>query len=98
VQLGIPVAHGLFGIKFMVVTTPHLSARLVLRGARLDEPGMITFTSNGSEGLIRRQILHLRTGAHWGKYPDLMYVHSSGCYAVRLDTPERTEVIIFVAH
>lgn len=76
-QLGVPVAPSLFGIKFMVVTSPHLSARLVLRGARLDEIGNDhTFTSNGR--LTRRQILHLRTGAHWGKYPDLMYVPSSG--------------------
>jgi hypothetical protein len=91
------LAPNQFGIKFMVVIPPHLRTRVVLRGARLDEPGVIKFASNGAGGHTRQQILHLHTGSHWRKYPDLLYVGSSGCYAVTLDVKERPEVITFVA-
>lgn len=81
----------------------HKHIRVLVRGIRLDRPGLVRFQLGpnwGSAPLTRE--LHLDTSqtvgsfsnSDWGTTVTLLFAHQPGCYGLQLDTAAGTSTIV----
>ncbi len=77
--------------------SPEFSGPALVRGGRLDGAGTVEFEGSGELSQLRL------TGApQTGREPtgfalSTLFVPQAGCYALQIDTPDSTEVIVFAA-
>jgi hypothetical protein len=81
---------------------PDFSGKLLVRGGRIDQGGAIAFYYPVSSVGSATSVLALNTAdvaeaGSWSSWYSDVLVTSPGCYAVQVDTHDKSQVIVFLA-
>jgi hypothetical protein len=99
---------GWLGAKTLWAWRPALRSRAVrvlVRGERLDRPGVLRFQQGPDWGSPRTPELHIDTrfsvgsfgGVPWGATVTMLLVRKAGCYGLQLDSAQGTSTIVVKA-
>jgi len=81
---------------------PDFSGKLLVRGGRIDQDGAIAFYYPVNSVGSATSVLALNTAdvaeaGSWSSWYSDVLVTSPGCYAVQVDTHDKSQVIVFLA-
>jgi hypothetical protein len=90
---------GWLGEKVLWTANPRYRGPLLIRGARLDEPGSLLLQADMSKHAVKSLKLDVRpsSGGQWWVAPSETYVPTVGCYAYQVDGTSFSEVLVFRA-
>lgn len=95
----LPIDAG-YRAKVLWVSDATYQGPVLIRGAQIDGPGVITFTAEGSPSTADLRLLHASVTsegepAGWREWPSYTDVAGSGCYAYQVDGTFGTTVVTF---
>jgi hypothetical protein len=97
---------GWIGAKTLWTWPPRLlkqSTLVLVRGRRLDQPGVMRFQLGPNWGTPLRSELHINTSdpvgsfsdTPWGTTVTMLFGRTPGCYGIQLDASQGTSIIVF---
>lgn len=99
-QLSVVSSNGQYLAKVLWVSAPSYQGPVLIRGTRLDGPGVVQFASGDSVPTSEFKLLEPGASspgeeAGWRAWPSYTEVPHSGCYAYQVDGTTFTTVIVF---
>ena len=99
VGVGRADAQGWRGQKAPWIASPRYRGPILIRGARLDEPGEVRFARSGQHA---RKIYQRRSQSvqpnGWRVWPGTLLVRTPGCYGLQIDGTTFSSVIVIRVH
>jgi hypothetical protein len=85
------------GQKVLWAVDPVQTGPVLVRGRRLDEPGVLAFEDPAISELVLNTDSYQGRAGGWKDYPSFTRVRVPGCYAYQIDTAAGTWTVIFLA-
>jgi hypothetical protein len=88
-------ARGWYFSKTLWTVAPHYHGPVLIRGGRIDRPGVLRFASTGKQVRTSLTMSGWDASGSWRRSPAYTLVRGPGCYAFQLDGTTFSRIVVF---